>query len=67
MNFLKKLALVLTIVGALNWGLVGIFDLNLVTLIIKSQMVVNTIYILIGIASLFSIAYFFDEKTTHDL
>lgn len=67
MNFLKKLALVLTIVGALNWGLVGIFGLNLVTLIIKSQMVVNTIYILIGIASLFSIAYFFDEKTTHDL
>lgn len=62
MDFLKKLALILTIIGALNWGLVGIFDLNLVTLLIKSRVIINTVYIIIGIASLFSIAYFFDEK-----
>lgn len=64
MRILKKIALILTIVGALNWGLIGLFNLNLVTLIIKSTMINNIIYILIGICSLISIAYFFDEKMT---
>ncbi len=66
MEIIKKIALALTIVGALNWGLIGIFDINLVTLLIKSTMINNLIYIIIGIASLISIAYFFEEKMTHE-
>lgn len=65
MEILKKIALVLTIIGALNWGLIGLFNLNLVTLFIKSAMINNIIYIIIGIASLICIAYFFEEKMTH--
>ena len=64
MTFIKKTALILTIIGALNWGLIGLFDLNLVPLLIKSTMINNLIYIIIGIASLVSIAYFFDNKKT---
>ena len=30
MNIVQKIALTFTIVGALNWGLVGIFNFNLV-------------------------------------
>ena len=47
MEIMKKIALVLTIVGALNWGLIGLFNLNLVTLLIKSAMINNIIYIII--------------------
>lgn len=65
MEIIKKIALVLTIIGALNWGLIGLFNLNLVTLLIKSALINNIIYIIIGIASLISIAYFFEEKMTH--
>ena len=35
METLEKVALVFTIIGALNWGLVGLFDLNLVTMLFK--------------------------------
>lgn len=64
MRIIKKIALVLTIIGALNWGLVGIFNLNLVSSLIKSATINNIIYIIIGIASLISIAYFFEDKMT---
>ncbi len=64
MRIIKKIALVLTIIGALNWGLVGLFNVNLVTTLIKSSLINNIIYIVIGVASLISIAYFFEEKMT---
>ncbi len=65
MEIVRKIALVLTIIGALNWGLIGLFNLNLVTLLIKSSVINNIIYIIIGIASLISITNLFQEKMTH--
>ena len=64
MEIIQKIALVLTIVGALNWGLIGILDINLVSSLIKSTMINNIIYAIIGIASLIIISYLFHEKTT---
>ena len=43
MEIIQKIALVLTIVGALNWGLIGILDINLVSSLIKSTMINNII------------------------
>lgn len=65
MEMIRKTALVLTIIGALNWGLIGLFNLNLVTTFIKSALINNIIYIVIGIASLVCITNLFQEKTTH--
>lgn len=65
MEMIRKTALVLTIIGALNWGLIGLFNLNLVTTFIKSALINNIIYIVIGIASLVCITNLFREKTTH--
>lgn len=65
MEIIRKTALILTIIGALNWGLIGLFNLNLVTLLIKSALINNIIYIIIGIASLVSITNLFHEKMTH--
>ena len=62
MEIIKKLVLIFTIIGALNWGLIGLIDLNLVTLLIKNHMIINIIYMIIGICSLVSIVYLFDEK-----
>ena len=62
MNIIKRIALILTIIGAINWGLIGIFDVNLVTTLISNTMINNLIYIIIGISSLVCITYFFEEK-----
>lgn len=52
------LALVLVIVGGLNWGLVGVLDFDLVaTLFGPMSMISRVVYSLVGIASLYMIYY----------
>ncbi len=56
MNTLYKVALTFIIIGALNWGMVGIFNVNLVTLLFgEESFLTNLIYALIGICGLISI------------
>ena len=56
MAILQKVALVLTIIGALNWALIGIFDFNLVTFIFgDTSFLTRLVYILIGIAGIINI------------
>lgn len=53
MRMLKMLSVILVIVGALNWGLVGLFDLDLVQRLFgEMQMLVKIIYILVGVGGL---------------
>lgn len=53
---LKKIAYVLVLVGALNWGLIGAFDFNLVAAIFGASVITKIIYILIGLAAIYKIA-----------
>jgi len=54
MKVLYWIALILTVVGALNWGLVGIFNYDLVyQLFMNYEMVAKVIYIVIGVAGLY--------------
>ena len=55
METLQKIALVPTIIGAVNWGLIGAFDFNLVTALFKEGMLANVVYILVGICGLINI------------
>lgn len=55
----SKLALILTIIGGLNWGLIGVFDFNLVTFLFGASILTPITYIIIGLASLFCIYYSF--------
>ena len=49
MIYLKRIALILTIIGALNWGLVGIAGLDLVALLFGPMSILSRIiYILVG-------------------
>ena len=50
------IALVLVIVGAINWGLVGLFDFNLVSLIFGAVGWLETlIYALVGLSGIYMI------------
>ena len=56
METLQKICLVITIIGAVNWGLIGLFDFNLVTFIFgDSSVLTKIVYILVGIAGLINI------------
>ncbi len=56
MKVLKSITLVLLIIGGLNWGLVGLFDFNLVAFLFDGFSVVisRIIYSLVGIAAIIS-------------
>lgn len=59
---LDLLALVLVIVGGLNWGLVGLLDLDLVaTLLGAGTMLAKIVYILVGLSALYMIYYTMKE------
>ena len=56
------LALVLILIGAINWGLVGIFNFNLVDAIFGAMSIISRIiYILVGISGLWAIKLLFDR------
>lgn len=53
---LDWIALILAIIGALNWGAIGLFDLNFVTAIFGvATILTRIIYILVGLAGLYLI------------
>lgn len=52
-KFFDMLAYILVIVGALNWGLVGAFDFNLVTTIFGMGMFTKVTYIVVGLAAVY--------------
>ena len=63
METIKKICLVLIIIGALNWALVGLFELDLVATIFggSDALLARIIYIIIGISGLVSISALFDH------
>ena len=62
MHTLQKICLVLTIIGAIVWGLIGIFDFNLVATIFGDGSTLSrVIYSLVGIAGLINIYLLFED------
>ena len=62
MKILDKIALVLIIIGAINWGLIGIFNFNLVDSIFGTMSAISRIiYALVGISGLWGIKLLFDD------
>ena len=55
-NGLDYIAQILLIVGGLNWGLVGLFDYNLVSAIFGESAVSTIIYALVGLSAVYAIA-----------
>lgn len=67
--FIDKLALLLTIIGALNWGGIGLFGFDTVAFLFGGQLSLMSriIYTLVGLAGLWCITMLFrtDEEQGH--
>ncbi len=63
-----RLALLLVIIGALNWLLVGLFQWDLVSAIFggdatrESSMISRIIYALVGLAGIYAIKFLFEDR-----
>lgn len=55
LNVLDWITLVLVIIGALNWGLVGLFKFNLVKAILGEGGLARTVYTLVGLSGVYVI------------
>lgn len=53
MKMLHMVAFALVIVGALNWGLVGLFQMNLVETIFGGMGLTDIVYILVGASAVY--------------
>jgi hypothetical protein len=54
-SVLDWIALILVIIGGLNWGLVGLFGWDLVASIFGAGMLAKIVYILVGLSALWMI------------
>ena len=62
MKVVDKIALVLVIIGAINWGLIGIFNFDLVATIFGAMSIISRIiYTLVGLSGLWAIKLLFDD------
>lgn len=59
MKILDYAALVLVIIGAINWGLIGFFSFDLVRVLFGDMSLLSRIvYALVGISGLYALTYF---------
>lgn len=67
MRVITQIAFWLVIVGALNWGLVGLMDWNLVASLFGTMGIVSRIiYILVGISAIWLIVDLFRNQPVID-
>ncbi len=56
MKALDVITWILLIVGGINWGLIGLFDFNLVTAIFGEASIASRIvYVLVGLSALYDL------------
>ena len=64
MEGLQKTCLIFTIIGAIVWGIIGIFNFNLVQWIFGDSIISNIVYIVVGICGLINIGILFSHIDT---
>ncbi len=66
MESVQRVCLIFTIIGAINWGLIGFFDFNLVEALFQENTTLSRIvYSLVGICGLINVGLLFNH-ITHD-
>ncbi|MFC7063931.1 DUF378 domain-containing protein [Halobacillus seohaensis] len=70
MSWIQRVALVLIIIGAINWGLIGLFQYDLVAGLFgggeQSGAFARVIYTLVGISGLIAISIYFSRTAEHN-
>ena len=64
METLQKTCLVLTIIGAIVWGIIGLFNVNIIEALFGDTIIPRVIYSLVGIAGLINIGILFNHIET---
>ncbi|MBQ6834004.1 MAG: DUF378 domain-containing protein [Lachnospiraceae bacterium] len=65
---IDKLALLLSIIGSLNWGLIGLFNFDLVAFLFGQMSLISRIvYSLVGAAGIWCITLLFKHITSDDM
>jgi len=61
---LKNLALILVIIGAINWGLIGFFRYDLVSSIFGGtyEIISRIIFAIVGLAGIYAVSFFFRKR-----
>lgn len=59
---LGLIALILVIIGGINWGLIGIFQFDLVARIFGATVLTKIVYILVGISAVYLALTNFKKK-----
>lgn len=60
MAILQKVALVITIIGAIVWGIYGLFDVNIVVKLFNNVTILEkAIYVIVGVCGLINIGLLF--------
>jgi len=65
---MNVLSLILVVIGALNWGSIGLFGIDLVGSLFGGQASVMSriIFTLVGLAGLWAITFFFNDSPVID-
>ena len=59
MRMFDNISLTLVIIGALNWGLIGFFEFDLVRVLFGDMSLISRIvYALVGVSGLYALSYF---------
>ena len=62
MKIIDNIALILVIIGAIVWGIIGVFNFNLVEVLFGNMTIISRIiYILVGISGLWAIKLLFEH------
>lgn len=60
MNTLQKACLVITIIGALNWGFIGLLDINIIEAMFgEGSVIARVIYSIVGLTGLINVGILF--------
>ena len=64
---IDKLVLALVVIGALNWGSIGLFQFDLVAAVFGGQAAIfsRIVYTLVALAGVWAISFFFRDTTAH--
>lgn len=68
MKIVNNIALILSIIGGINWGLIGLFKFDLVAWICGGQdaIISRIIYTIVGLAAVWCISLLFNNRTAED-
>ncbi len=68
MRIVNNIALILSIIGGINWGLIGLFKFDLVAWICGGQdsILSRIIYTVVGLAAIWCISLLFNNRTAEE-